>query len=263
MYEGAPYLSTLQTEIANRHVNETVFAKFTPVIATPTRSQTAFIMGRPVSPVQTPPSSTLTQRPTPLRHSTYVAQSQDAGDVHNRRSLTLPTTSNSSSQVVDPSVETISDRHPSSSSLESSPLVKTPRSTPQRHISRSNSTVSMGSNYSLKSKSSTSSLTGPQPTSLLSESFTRTNNSPYYGAPISRGSSPASSTSSLSSVHSSTPVGTLTSSKSLPSLFSTLEGKSGPTTSGATMDRPRFGSKVKSPPSSPSSTMRSRQQPFK
>ncbi|KAF9375671.1 hypothetical protein CPB97_011319 [Podila verticillata] len=258
MYEGAPYLSTLQAEIANRHVNETVFAKFTPVIATPTRSQTAFIMGRPVSPVQTPPSSTPTQRPTPLRHSTFVARSQDTSDVHNRRSLTLPAASNSSSQVVDPLVETISDRHPSSSSLESSPLAKTPRSTPQRRSSPSNSTVSMGSNHSLKSKSSTSSLTGAQLTSLLSESLTRTNNSPYYGTPISRGSSPASSTSSLSSVPSSTPMRTLTSSKSLPSLFSTLEGKSG-----ATIERPRFGSKAKSPPSSPSSTVRSRQQPFK
>lgn len=253
MYEGAPYLATLQAEIDNRHVNETVFAKFTPVIATPTRSQTAFIMGRPVSPAQTPSAPS---RPTPLRHSTYEARSQDVnGDAHSRRSLTLPpNSSNTSSQVLDP-LESISDRLSSLSSLGSSPLPKTPRSTLRRN-SRSNSTVSMGSNYSLKSKSSTSSLTNLA--SLLTESaFTRANNSPYYGAPISRGSSPASSTSSLSSVHNSSPA-PLTASKSLPSLslLSTLEGIPGPTPTAS-----RFSTKA-TPPSSPS-TMRSRQQPFK
>ncbi|KAF9408562.1 hypothetical protein BGZ94_002271 [Podila epigama] len=49
MYEGLSYLVTLRDEIAKRHVNETVFAKFTPAIAAPTRSQTAHIMGRPAS----------------------------------------------------------------------------------------------------------------------------------------------------------------------------------------------------------------------
>ncbi|KAF9974737.1 carboxypeptidase C prc1, partial [Modicella reniformis] len=44
VYEGIRYLETLQSEIAERHVNQTAFAKFTPVIAAPTRSQTTRIM---------------------------------------------------------------------------------------------------------------------------------------------------------------------------------------------------------------------------
>jgi len=70
MYEGVRYLDTLQAEINHRHVNETVFAKFTQVIAAPTRSQTIQIMGRPISPIPAPASRPTSISRLPTRSDT-------------------------------------------------------------------------------------------------------------------------------------------------------------------------------------------------
>ncbi|KAF9927962.1 carboxypeptidase C prc1 [Linnemannia zychae] len=100
MYEGLPYLETLQAEIENRHVNETVFAKFTPVIAAPTRSQTVQIMGRAISPIPAPASmATPPARiaaTTTSQHSKYTPATSSRPLETNRRSNTLPITRSTS-----------------------------------------------------------------------------------------------------------------------------------------------------------------------
>lgn len=152
MYEGVRYLETLQAEINHRHVNETVFAKFTPVIAAPTRSQTIQIMGRPISPIPAPAS-----RPT-SSVSRLQAPSNRPQD-GNRRSLTLPP----NSQGNDAQQHLQAFKH-------------------QREVS-STSTVSSTSNHTLKSKTSASSLSSVSATSTSVSTAASTTNSPASEQP--------------------------------------------------------------------------------
>ncbi|KAF9433875.1 hypothetical protein BGZ76_008869 [Entomortierella beljakovae] len=107
MYEGTSYLETLQAEIEKRHVNETVFAKFTQVIAAPTRSQTIQIMGRAVSPISSGPLSAPVTKPSQsLRNPIPSVRSTE----NSRRSNTTPaqaplvssSATSSPSQIVSP-----------------------------------------------------------------------------------------------------------------------------------------------------------------
>ncbi|KAG0333050.1 hypothetical protein BG004_000995 [Podila humilis] len=230
MYEGAPYLPTLQAEIDNRHVNETVFAKFTPIIATPTRSQTALIMGRPISPDKaatiTTTSSTASSRPTTTRHSTYVSKVQvdSSSSLPSRRSLTIPrqdaTSTNSSSKqtasssssssstatahsVLGPGLELNAVRRAGDNQEDMSRTATKPTmrsaSRPRSFRSNSTTTASMGTMGPIKSKNAVSPLTGPHLSSLSASLSCSRNSYPYMStssSSLSRGSSsPASSTS--------------------------------------------------------------------
>ncbi|KAI1316161.1 carboxypeptidase C prc1 [Mortierella claussenii] len=113
LYEGVPYLETLESEIEKRHVNETVFAKFTPKIAAPTRGQTIQIMGRPISPIPAAPfpvpASTLSRPHNSPRGSFHSVRSlkgtnsssniSSTNNITNcKRSNTLPILSQQSRQ---------------------------------------------------------------------------------------------------------------------------------------------------------------------
>ncbi|KAG0333763.1 hypothetical protein BG004_000710 [Podila humilis] len=183
-------LSTNTTgRIDNRHVNEAVFAKFTPIIATPSRSQTALIMGGLISPDKaatiTTTSSTASSRPTTTtRHSTYVTKVQvdSSSSLPSRRSLTLPrqdaintnssskqTTASSSTatahSVLGPGLELNAVRRPGDNQEDTSRIATKPTvrfaSRPRSFRSNSTTTPSMGTMGPIKSKSSVSPLTGP------------------------------------------------------------------------------------------------------
>ncbi|KAG0312152.1 hypothetical protein BGZ97_011432, partial [Linnemannia gamsii] len=171
MYEGLPYLETLQKEIENRHVNETVFAKFTPVIAAPTRSQTVQIMGRAISPIpapqaiSTPPSRTATSAKTPQQSRQSVLASTRSLEA-SRRANTLPISrSTSPGSPLDllskeKEIGTRSANANANAEQENNPIGPSASSTfsSHRRETSSASTISVSSSHSLRSKSSHSSL---------------------------------------------------------------------------------------------------------
>ncbi|OAQ36333.1 hypothetical protein K457DRAFT_384875 [Linnemannia elongata AG-77] len=172
MYEGLPYLETLQKEIENRHVNETVFAKFTPVIAAPTRSQTVQIMGRAISPILAPPTistpssrTTATTTATPQQSRQSLPASTRSLEA-SRRSNTLPTSrSTSPGSPLDALSKDNKERGSNSgrstnAEQENNPIgpYSSSSSASHRRETSSASTVSMSSSHSLRSKSSQSSL---------------------------------------------------------------------------------------------------------
>ncbi|KAG0307482.1 hypothetical protein BGZ98_000200 [Dissophora globulifera] len=156
VYEGVPYLETLQSETDKRHVNETVFAKFTPLIAAPTRSQTIQIMGRPISPISTPQISTPSLRPsTSLRNSMPPVRPLDTS----RRSHIHPELAQASIALCGTlsSREALSDRNKDSQDHGAATPLKPHPVSHRRDISGT-SMVSASSGHLLKSKSSMSSL---------------------------------------------------------------------------------------------------------
>ncbi|KAF9194888.1 carboxypeptidase C prc1 [Haplosporangium sp. Z 767] len=171
MYEGVPYMEILQAEIDHRHVNETVFAKFTPVIAAPTRSQTVQIMGRPVSPISATSAPTATSRPSqPLKRPTSTVRSETT-----RRSTTLP-----SQLVVSVNSSFNRDKGQQSSSADKEDnQAPTLRSLLLSHqgSTYSTSTSSLGSLRSLQSKLSPSCLSIAS-TSTTTSTCTSTTSSP-------------------------------------------------------------------------------------
>ncbi|KAF9354543.1 carboxypeptidase C prc1, partial [Mortierella sp. AD094] len=225
MYDGVPYLETLQAEIDKRHVNETVFAKFTSVIAAPTRSQTIQIMGRPVSPIPTPslpaPVPRASQNSRNLLPSTRSVES-------NRRSNTLPAqtpaaqSSASSLPNHEANMERTKDNEKSGSHEEDvnhngfMPYLKPYFLSHQRETSAA-STTSLGSSYSLKSKSSNSSLTITSASASVSAS---TSNSPLTEVANNTSSYFTSFTSSTTSPSTPSALSSSSSSSSLSSLIS-------------------------------------------
>ncbi|KAF9097904.1 hypothetical protein BGX29_007861 [Mortierella sp. GBA35] len=157
MYEGHPYFETLQAEIENRHVNETVFAKFTPVIAAPTRSQTVQIMGRAISPSLAPHVATPSPRP-PQQSRQQTLPSTRSLEA-NRRSNTLPVRSGSPGSPLEQQPKEKESRSSANAEQqqENNPIGPYALSHHRRETS-SASTVSVSSNHSLRSKSSHSSL---------------------------------------------------------------------------------------------------------
>ncbi|KAG0372962.1 hypothetical protein BGX24_012346 [Mortierella sp. AD032] len=196
MYEGLPYLETLQAEIENRHVNETVFAKFTPVIAAPTRSQTVQIMGRAISPIPAPPTisapsprtATVTATGATPQQSRHSLPASTRSMEASRRSNTLPVSrSTSPGSLLDvltknnnnSSKERI-NRNANATEQENNPIGSYSSSSSHRRETSSASTISVSSSsHSLRSKSSHS--------SILSQG----------------GSSPAASSSALASASTS------------------------------------------------------------
>ncbi|KAK3828254.1 MAG: microtubule associated protein-domain-containing protein [Benniella sp.] len=87
MYEGVRYLEILQAEIDERYVNETAFAKFSSVIAAPSKSQTIKIMGSAISPMPVPSIPARAPRST---NSTSRTPSSRSLESSSRRSSTLP-----------------------------------------------------------------------------------------------------------------------------------------------------------------------------
>ncbi|KAG0239238.1 carboxypeptidase C prc1 [Mortierella sp. GBA43] len=96
VYDGVRYLETLQAEIDERYVNETAFAKFTPVIAAPTSSQTARIMGTQVSPSRGARSTTSNPKVsvTPPSTGRSPESSRRSNTVSAQASSTRPSPSN-------------------------------------------------------------------------------------------------------------------------------------------------------------------------
>ncbi|KAG0255018.1 hypothetical protein DFQ27_006496 [Actinomortierella ambigua] len=101
MFDGQPYMQTLQSEIANRHVNHTVFAKFTPEIVAPTRTQTLHLLSSggttttaaaTVSPPSSPPRASSKSSTERVAVSTQaLQQQQQARSSHSfLRANTLP-----------------------------------------------------------------------------------------------------------------------------------------------------------------------------
>ncbi|KAG0266342.1 carboxypeptidase C prc1 [Mortierella polycephala] len=171
MYEGAPYIETLQTEIDHRHVNETVFAKFTPVIAAPTRSQTTQIMGRPVSPILATSTPAATPRPSqPLRRPTSTVRPENT-----RRSITLPSQLSAS---VESSFNQYKGPQPTSADKEDNqpPTLRSLLLSHQENT-YSTSTSSLGSLQSLQSKLSPSCFSVAS-TSTTTSTCTSTTSSP-------------------------------------------------------------------------------------
>ncbi|KAF9960445.1 carboxypeptidase C prc1 [Mortierella alpina] len=214
MYEGVPYLETLQKEIENRHVNETVFAKFTPKIAAPTRSQTIEIMGRPISPIPavskaatarstTSPSSTRSSNGGPKRFNTTPLQ-------------TLQSLSPPSSQKGPLQLE---KEEPKTSGEPEAALSPTLRSLLLSHQRDGPSALkqSAGLTRSLKSKSSLSTLSVASTSASVSASASTTN-SPLadlaHGSGTSYFASMSPSISTNANTASTTP---LSSSPSSPS----------------------------------------------
>ncbi|KAF9571392.1 carboxypeptidase C prc1 [Mortierella alpina] len=211
MYEGVPYLETLQKEIDNRHVNETVFAKFTPKIAAPTRSQTIEIMGRPISPIPAV-SKTATARST---SSTTSVRSPDGGP---RRFNTTPLQS-----IAQPSAHTgpvfSGKESPKTNTDQETALSPTLRSLLLSHQRDSPSALklSAGSSRSLKSISSLSSLSVASTPASGSASASVTN-SPLADLAHSTGTSYFASMSPSISTNANTASTTpLSSSPSSPS----------------------------------------------
>ncbi|KAI8604889.1 microtubule associated protein-domain-containing protein [Dissophora ornata] len=203
VYEGLPYLETLQAEIEKRHVNETVFAKFTPVIAAPTRSQTIQIMGRPISPTPTPPIQVpLLRHPNSSRTSISSTRSDS-----NRRSNNAPlqpsaTLSLSPSNRECPAEQTKDRQEPVRDQENSFTLsLKSYLSTHQREASAA-SMASLNSSHSLKSKSSASSLsiasTSASASACSSPLADVVGNSSSYFTPLSPSTTSASTSSSSS-----------------------------------------------------------------
>ncbi|KAG0055775.1 hypothetical protein BGZ83_007500 [Gryganskiella cystojenkinii] len=159
MYEGVLYMDTLQTEINSRHVNETVFAKFTPVIAAPTRSQTIQIMGRAISPIPSQPSS----RPSSISRASTTSSTRSQ-ESYSRRSLTLPVQGSGSPSNKDSRGSTTVDTE--SQSLQAF-----------RH-QRELSSTSTASAHTLKSKSSSSSLSSLSAVSTPASTTASATNTP-------------------------------------------------------------------------------------
>ncbi|KAG0282776.1 carboxypeptidase C prc1 [Linnemannia gamsii] len=244
MYEGLPYLETLQKEIENRHVNETVFAKFTPVIAAPTRSQTVQIMGRAISPIPAPqatstPSSRVAVTTTSPQQSRQSLMASTRSLEASRRSNTLPisrsTSPGSPLDLLSKEKERGSRGVNANAEQENNPIGPSASSTfsSHRRETSSASTVSVSSSHSLRSKSSHSSLSqGSLPASASASASTSPmtdvaiaaaaavgpavggGTAASYFGPISTSSmtatlSPSSSTSSLVSVGAGvSPLGT-------------------------------------------------------
>ncbi|KAI7825223.1 microtubule associated protein-domain-containing protein [Gamsiella multidivaricata] len=157
MYEGAPYLETLQAEIEKRHVNETVFAKFTPKIAAPTRSQTIQIMGRPISPGPAPTISAPTPRPA---NASRISSSSICSLESKGRSSTLPVqTPSALSSSRESLPDLVKEQRNNAQEVDGgfASSLKSYLLSHQRGISGT-STTSVNSTHSLKSKSSASSL---------------------------------------------------------------------------------------------------------
>ncbi|KAG0233294.1 carboxypeptidase C prc1 [Actinomortierella wolfii] len=96
MFDGQPYLQVLQKEISNRHVNHTVFAKFTPEIVAPTRSQTQHILSgsgttttaaATMSPPASPPRTSSKSSTERVSISTQALHQRSS---HGLRANTLP-----------------------------------------------------------------------------------------------------------------------------------------------------------------------------
>ncbi|KAF9403976.1 carboxypeptidase C prc1 [Mortierella sp. AD011] len=226
MYEGVPYLETLQAEIDKRHVNETVFAKFTPVIAAPTRSQTIQIIGQPVSSTPKPslpaPVPRTSQKSKNLLPPTRSMESS-------RRSKTVPSVLSLASSLPnrEAKMERAKDNKKSSSNEEDTShngFVETLKPYFLAHQRETSSTTSLGSSHSLKSKSSNSSLTM---TSTSASASASTSNSPLTEIANNTNSYFTSFTSSTTNP--STPSAPLSSSSSsLSSSSSSLSLISGP-----------------------------------
>ncbi|KAF9181993.1 hypothetical protein BGZ49_004765 [Haplosporangium sp. Z 27] len=206
MYEGVPYYDTLQSEIEKRHVNETVFAKFTPVIAAPTRSQTIQIMGRPVSPISK--SSLSVPKSKPSQNSRN--QSSATRSAETRRSNTLPdqTTSSKTSQKSNKSSKHEEDTNSNDVMSSLKPYLHSH----QRETSGA-STLSLSSTHSLKSKSSASSLT-------MTSAPVSASNSPKIEVVNHNGSYFTSFNTSTTNLSTSSVLSASSSSSSLSSLMS-------------------------------------------
>ncbi|KAF9115212.1 carboxypeptidase C prc1 [Mortierella sp. AM989] len=219
MYEGVPYLETLQAEIEKRHVNETVFAKFTPVIAAPTRSQTIQIMGRPASPISTPPLSTPVSRPSQssrnLLSSTRSLESSRRSTVQATAATPLPSSppSHGTNAGRSKDHQKFNSQEGDINSNDVMQSLKPYLLSHQRDTSAA-STTSLGSSHSLKSKISNSSLSMTSTSASVSASASNSplteianNTNSYFTSFTSTTSpstpsalSPSSSSSSLSSL---------------------------------------------------------------
>ncbi|KAG0017941.1 hypothetical protein BGZ80_007757 [Entomortierella chlamydospora] len=208
MYDGVPYLETLQAEIDKRHVNETVFAKFTPVIAAPTRSQTIQIMGRPVSPTPKPSLPAPVPRAS-LKSKNLLPPTRSVES--NRRSKTVSSLPNREANM-----ERAKDNKKSSSNEEDTShngFVETLKPYFLAHQREASSTTSLGSSHSLKSKSSNSSLTM---TSTSASASASTSNSPL--AEVANNANSYFTSFASSTTNPSTPSAPLSSSSSSSSL---------------------------------------------
>ncbi|KAF9910195.1 hypothetical protein EC991_007122 [Linnemannia zychae] len=293
MYEGLPYLETLQAEIENRHVNETVFAKFTPVIAAPTRSQTVQIMGRAISPIPAPPTisapsprpaiaPTGTITPQQSRHSMLAStRSLEAS----RRSNTLPlsrSTSPGSPLDIfskDNNYKDRKNRDANTAEQENNPIGS---SSFHRREASSASTVSVSSStHSLRSKSSHSSILsqGAAPLVLATASTSPSADvaiataapagsgrsgvgsiASYFG-PIST-SSMASTTLSPSSSSAASPLGTPSPKhESSTTAATAATGNGGSIGKSQRLERLSLPSGFKTPPTSPAPSQQQQQQP--
>ncbi|KAF9964812.1 carboxypeptidase C prc1 [Mortierella alpina] len=211
MYEGLPYLETLRKEIDNRHVNETVFAKFTPKIAAPTRSQTIEIMGRPISPIPASSKSANTRSSS----STVSIRSANGGP---RRVNTTPVQS-----LAPPSTQEglvlLEKESPKTSVDQETALSPTLRSLLLSYQRDSPSALKPSASFtrSLKSKSSLSSLSVASTSASVSTSASATNSplaDPAHGSGTSYFASMSPSISTNANTASTTP---LSSSPSSPS----------------------------------------------
>ncbi|KAF9151621.1 hypothetical protein BG015_006429 [Linnemannia schmuckeri] len=237
MYEGLPYLETLQKEIENRHVNETVFAKFTAVIAAPTRSQTVQIMGRAISPIPAPPvistpssRMTATTTTTPQQSRQSLAASIRSLEA-SRRSNTLPvarsTSPGSPLDLLSKDKERgISSSRSAGTEQENNPIGPSSSSSfaSHRRETSSASTVSVSSSHSLRSKSSHSSFLsqGSLPASASASASTSpmTDVTIATAAPGPATGSGSGAASYFSSISTSSMTSTLSPSSSTSSLVS-------------------------------------------
>ncbi|KAF9938465.1 carboxypeptidase C prc1 [Mortierella alpina] len=212
LYEGVPYLETLQKEIDNRHVNETVFAKFTPKIAAPTRSQTIEIMGRPISPIPAV-SKTATVRSTSSTSSIRISTGGP------RRFNTTPMQSLAPSSAQKGPVPPEKELPKASVDQETalSPTLRSLLLSHQRDGPSAALKPSAGFTRSLKSKSSLSSLSVASTSASVSASASATN-SPLADLAHSTGTSYFASMSPTISTNANTASTTpLSSSPSSPS----------------------------------------------
>ncbi|KAF9130959.1 hypothetical protein BGW39_002423 [Mortierella sp. 14UC] len=284
MYEGLSYLETLQAEIENRHVNETVFAKFTPVIAAPTRSQTVQIMGRAISPIPAPPTisapsprpaitATTATTPQQLRH--FLPASTRSLEV-SRRSNTLPlsrsTSPGSPLDVLskDNSNNNNKDRNNRSANAaeqENNPIGS---SFSHRRETSLASTVSVSSSsHSLRSKSSHSSIHSQGGSLPASSALASASTSPSTdvaiatAAPASSGRGGSGATASyfgpISASSSSTTSPLRTPSPKHETSATAVAGNGGSIGKSQRFDRLSLPSSFKTPPTSPASSQQQQQ----
>ncbi|KAF9911615.1 hypothetical protein BX616_010543 [Lobosporangium transversale] len=227
MYDGVPYIETLQSEVSKRHVNKTVFAKFTPKIVAPTKGQAIQIMGRSFSPIPVPTTPTQVSRPQKTSKSsltsTHLVSSPSGPSLKTNKSKISPpqpssmpdslsTLSIHESQLLDPVKNKNKEQKLKLGLSDDFSSLKSYLLSHQRGISDV-STESLGSNDSVEAKSSAFSLS-MTPASVSSSASnsptteTTANNSSgsYFGSPISSTTtSPASSVSAVVSLLSTSP----------------------------------------------------------